>query len=328
MKKQKKFLGYVLVDPTTNQPRYVGITTQTLKMRLKGHLQDIKHRPDLNKHKTAWILKLQEVNLQPIIKLVIECNSLEELKKWEQDYIKQYKDTYKLINQTIGGDWVGFNTHSRESILKKHSTRSVIQYNVLGEKIDEFEMMEDIARKYNLRSKACSHITQCCKHTRTCAYGYLWRYKGDSTPLPKVNIYDISFNTIYQYKDGIKVGEFSSYVQASLAIGDKSHGANIKSCCMGDQCTCKGYSFKLVPKFIYYSKELLESAYINYKKHSFTRKSYIKVGQYDLNNNLIKVFNTLSEAGKSLGIKSARRYIKQCCEDKIKTYHNFIWKFA
>lgn len=34
-------------------------------------------------------------------------------------------------------------------------------------------------RAMELREKACSHITQCCKGTRKYAYGYIWRYKGD-----------------------------------------------------------------------------------------------------------------------------------------------------
>ena len=326
--KQKHFYGYVLIDPRTNIPRYVGITTQTLEQRLKGHLRDVKSRPNLNKHKTSWILQLQKENLNPIIQLVVELTNLKELKKWEIDYIKEHKTEYKLVNQTPGGDWIGFNAHSRESILKKTTTRAVIQYNVLGEKIDEFEITEDIARKYNFKDKACSHITQCCKHIRTNAYGYLWRYKEDTTPLPEVNIYDITFNTIYQYKDGVKIGEFSDYHQASEAIGDKSHGSNIKSCCIGNQLTCKGYSFKLVPNFIYYDENLLKKAYSKYKKNINCIKSAISVNKYDLEGNFIKKYNSLFEAGKDLGIKCARKYIRKCCLGEIKSYHNFIWKYA
>ena len=109
----------------------------------------------------------------PVIQQIAEFDTVEEMKQFEIDYITQYKEKYKLINQTPGGDWISPQTHSRETILKKKNTRAVVQWNVLGEKIAEYEIMEDIARTYNMREKACSHITGCCKHHRNNAYGYL-----------------------------------------------------------------------------------------------------------------------------------------------------------
>lgn len=44
-----------LKDPETNAIRYVGITTKSLEKRLKGHLRDVKNRPDLNYHKISWL---------------------------------------------------------------------------------------------------------------------------------------------------------------------------------------------------------------------------------------------------------------------------------
>lgn len=58
----------------------------------------MKSRPNLNKHKTSWILQLQKENLNPIIQLVVELTNLKELKKWEIDYIKEHKTEYKLVN--------------------------------------------------------------------------------------------------------------------------------------------------------------------------------------------------------------------------------------
>lgn len=52
MEKEKKFLAYVLVDPNTNIPRYVGITTRSLHVRFLGHMNDIRNHPELNPHKT------------------------------------------------------------------------------------------------------------------------------------------------------------------------------------------------------------------------------------------------------------------------------------
>ena len=47
----KKFKAYVLIDPITEIPRYVGVTTRGVNQRFSGHMNDINNRPELNKHK-------------------------------------------------------------------------------------------------------------------------------------------------------------------------------------------------------------------------------------------------------------------------------------
>ena len=111
----------------------------------------------------------------------------------------------------------GFNAWSREAILKKERTRAVEQYNILGEKISEYEIMEDIGRALNLKSKACTHITQCCKGKRRHAYGYIWRYKGESLgDISDINPKSLHFNKLVQYDlEGNRIAEYDSYKEAS-----------------------------------------------------------------------------------------------------------------
>lgn len=109
----------------------------------------------------------------PIIKQIAEFDNELDMKNFEIDYISKYKSKYDLINLTKGGDYVADRSYSRESILKRKQIRPIVQYNVLGEKIAEFEITEDAAREYNYPNKACSHITQCCKGIRKSAYGYI-----------------------------------------------------------------------------------------------------------------------------------------------------------
>lgn len=326
---QKNFIGYVLIDPETEIPRYVGITTRSIKLRFAGHLNDVYNRPNLNKHKTAWFKKLMSKGLLPIIKEVARFDNLEELKLFEQNYISKYKETYKLINQTAGGDFLGFNTHSRESILKSKRTKAVIQYNVLGEKIAEFEIMEDIGRFYNFRSKACSHITQCCKGKRTNAYGYIWKYKDDKSPLPVVDPRNIAFNIIVQYDQSMnRINEFTSYTSASKAIGDGSHGSNIQACCQGLQKTCKGFIFQLEPRYVYFDRNLYLYKIKSSRNIVKKTKTYIRIQQYDLKGNFIKEYSSFNRISIELNIKSCAKRIKECCEGKRKNYRNYIWKYA
>jgi hypothetical protein len=87
------------------------------------------------------------------------------------DYIAKFKEEYNLTNGTKGGDHLGFRTHSRESILKRGTTRSIKQYNIFGEFLREFEIIEDAVRFLKLTSG--SKITSCCKKDRDHAYSYI-----------------------------------------------------------------------------------------------------------------------------------------------------------
>jgi len=162
---------YVLKDPETLEIRYVGITIRTLQKRLSGHICDAKCRPELNYHKINWIKSILKKGLKPIIELVLEYDSLDLAKQAEMDYIAKYKQEYKLTNCTIGGDHLGERSHSRESILKKSTTRAICQYNIFGELLREFEITEDAARFLNLSS--ASKITMCCKKLRPHSHGYI-----------------------------------------------------------------------------------------------------------------------------------------------------------
>lgn len=90
-------LIYGLVDPRTNEIRYVGKTTQTLNKRLSQHLcSNKKHNP----HKFNWINQLKTLNLKPTIILIESCND----KNWverEKHYILTIEN---LTNITQGGE--------------------------------------------------------------------------------------------------------------------------------------------------------------------------------------------------------------------------------
>lgn len=150
---------------------------------------------------------------------------------------------------------MGFKSHDRETILKRKTTRPVIQYNILGEKVAEYEITEDVRKVLNLGEKACTHITQCCKKTRTNAYGYIWRYKDDPLgDISNLNPKSLSFNKLVQYDlEGNRIAEYSTYAEASIAIGDKSKGGNISAVITGKQHSCKGFIFKLEPIYVYFN---------------------------------------------------------------------------
>lgn len=73
----------------------------------------------------------------------------------------------------------------------------------------------------------------------------------------------------------------------------------------------------------YWSKEPFLKEVKNYKKTGKAKVVY----QYDLNGKFITSYPSTGIAAKSLGLKNSS-HIGECCRGKIKTYKNFIWRYA
>jgi group I intron endonuclease len=91
---------YGLIDPTTNQIRYIGKSLNP-KSRLRRHIAD---RNLYDSHKDRWLRKLIESNIRP--ELIIIDKVLEnEWQFWEVHYINYFKFIgCFLTNGTNGGD--------------------------------------------------------------------------------------------------------------------------------------------------------------------------------------------------------------------------------
>lgn len=80
-------------------------------------------------------------------------------------------------------------------------------------------------------------------------------------------------------------------------------------------------------------KNLYQNGYINPRKgkkesaeviESKRLRACKKINQYDLNNNIIREWNSIGEAIKN-GFLA--KYIIECCKNKRKKYKNFIWRY-
>ena len=106
---------YFLIDPITNEIRYVGKTTKDLNKRLfNGHLRDKSKT-----HKTNWLNSLKKENLIPEIKLVKICKNEKMCCFSEKFYIKLLgradKNMGILVNSTDGGEGVPGRILSQET---------------------------------------------------------------------------------------------------------------------------------------------------------------------------------------------------------------------
>jgi group I intron endonuclease len=113
---------YVLIDPSSNQIRYVGKTTD-IKRRLRRHINE---RFIHDSHKDRWVRKLLENNLRPEIEIVDEVSKTDWV-FWEKFYISYFKFIgCNLTNGTKGGDEppsTKGRKHTLESRLKMSNTK-------------------------------------------------------------------------------------------------------------------------------------------------------------------------------------------------------------
>lgn len=72
------------------------------------------------------------------------------------------------------------------------------------------------------------------------------------------------------------------------------------------------------------SRRKLSEASKNSKHNQQQRKIIL---QYDLNNNFIREFSSITEAAIFLGNINKRVTLKRCCQGKLKTAYKFKWKF-
>jgi len=101
---------YFLLDPRTDEPRYVGKTTKTAAKRLNQHIVESNTRQKT--HKAKWIQKLIREGCTPDIKIVERADE-EELNKLEKKWIAELrKEGHKLTNGTDGGEGISGRKHS------------------------------------------------------------------------------------------------------------------------------------------------------------------------------------------------------------------------
>lgn len=178
---------YVLIDPITNEIRYVGKTKYSLHSRLCKHLLSKERN-----HRANWIKGLQTRNLKPLIELLEEVED-QNWQFWEKYWISQFKTWgFNLVNLTEGGETgiisklcrknqlkcVTGRKQTKEEICKRtfNIKKPVLQFDKNNNFILEYESASEAARINNF---CLSHITECCnnKLKRKTHKGFIWKYK-------------------------------------------------------------------------------------------------------------------------------------------------------
>ena len=227
---------YILIDPITNDVRYVGKTVSLLQKRLWNHCRDKSIT-----HKTSWIKSLKENGLKPLIRTVELCNE-NELNDREIYWIYYFRKIYNLTNLTDGGDGlpIGFK-HSvdtkkkiSESSKKENNgkfkighkrlndekaleniKKNILVYDIDGNFIKEIKGIKTASVILNINKNL---ISSCLKNHSEHTKEFRFFYYFDNYPIKIDSIRDkiiLRNRKIKEYKNGIFIKEYLNAKEAS-----------------------------------------------------------------------------------------------------------------
>lgn len=286
-----KYTIYRLVDPLTKETRYIGLTFNDLKQRLKSHCSEKS-----KSHKSNWIQQLKSKGLRPIIES-IENNILtyDEVCDREVYWINKFKEEgHPLTNMASGG-----NKNKKMS----DETRKKMSDSAKSRKFKLF-LTEELKIKISKSSKKRFENEEEREKLRISNK----RYEESKTPEQKLN--DILIQNpkkVYQYdKDMNFISEYPSINNAAKL--NNLSDSNISKCCKHKVAYVGGFVWR-------FEGDLSPSKYKNRKV----------VQQFDYDMNLISEFENIRKASQSTNILDS--CIRNCCNEKSKSAGGFIWKY-
>lgn len=221
------FIIYGLIDPITNQVRYVGKSSIGLE-RPKQHSLSCNLKG--KNRKNNWIKSLKKINLIPIIKTIEICSSEEELDQKEIYWISFYrKIDKKLTNITDGG--TGGNT--KQSFKK---WKPLLSMNLISGEIKEYDYIWQTLEDGFSPTK----VVMVCKRKRYTHKGHTFWYKNECPQtINKKTIVPIE---VVDKKNGKKLN-FKSIKEAASALKmDRSHISN----CLSRKINHRKYFFNRI----------------------------------------------------------------------------------
>lgn len=273
-----------------NQKKYVGQTRRKDPrdrwQKGKGYLKNQQIFGNAIKS-YGWNGFYHEAFVCPII-------YLNQVEKHFVDFLKS-TDTSFGYNGKEGGEAGRFTS---ENVLV-----AIDQYDQEGSFLKGWSRISDAAEELGIDG---SQLSAAVKNDLHFACGFLWVLKGYPAPEPyipqqrKVSCYKLTGEHLYDCD--------------SLSIASKKTGVtvqNIHNCCVGLRKSANGFMF------CYLGEE---------PPTKYENKVYRKVNQFDLNGNLIKTWNKISDICKEYETNSAN--ICDCCNKKKKTHLGYIWRYA
>lgn len=302
-------MGYIYkITNIINNKIYIGLTTQTVEERWRQHVSSAFYKKSKNYNEVfkKAIRKYGDNSFK--IEIIDNSDNLEELKEKEKYWIKQYNCCY-----ANGG--IGYNgTEGGDS--PTHPTIEVYHIDILtGEILESFKSVKEAEKKYG---RGIQEII-----SRTIQKGEKPPHSG-TTWIKAINYEKLNSDDLKnKFKVFCQLDKNGKLINLWLHQEDAANEiqcstGNIGSCLIGQRLSAGGY------QWCYYKdlKKFLNKPYVNTNHTSRMKKVY----QYDLNYNLLNIYNSVTEAAQKTNTSISK--ISAVCNNHRKTANNFIWSYS
>lgn len=302
---------YILIDPVTEQIRYVGQSYNPVD-RLKKHLRMSNHPKTFDYHIYRWIRGLNGV--LPLLRIIDQGEDVNDKEKY---WINYYLN---LGNNLTNQDLVrGFSPASEERKTKniKHlnklsekSSKPILQYDLNGNFIQEWVSIRSANRYFDTK------IDSVLSGKKKSAKGFQWKYKeSEIYPLKIGNKINERLSPVLKYDlQGNFLQEFPTATSASTN-GNITVG-NVIACCTNNYKHSGGFQWKYKESEIYPLKIDSVKLATNLKK---------SVCRMDKSGNILETYDSATDAAKC-GYDISR--IRDCCRGNKPHHKGFLWRFV
>ena len=289
-------IGIYKITNKVNNKCYIGQSTNIERRWVDHQVPSVWNNPRSESYNYPLYIAFRKYNLNNFTFEIIEECLPEELNEKEVYWIKYYNSYLQGYNQTPGGN----NTST---------TIPIYQYDLFGRFIAEYPNISIAASKTNTQY---NNLYSCLsrKNNQYCANKYQWSYeKKDYIGPPPIYTPVICFDL-----EGKRIGEYYCLEEAHKATNCSIEV--IRKSCNDHKIHNKNYQWRYWIENPNLQNISAAKPYDNNKK---------EINQFDLNNNYIKTWNSISEAANELQLTRAN--LSSACHNRQKTCGGYIWKF-
>lgn len=237
-----------------------------------------------------------------------------------------HKDESRNNNRVENLEWCTYrynNIYGTASWRRKNSliryadenSTPVIQYTLDGEIVRVYKSVVDAERTLGMQKG--SGIGQCCNRKLHTAYGFIWRFEGDSFECIEDKPKRHQKYVIKRDSEGNEVARYKSVSEAARENGFDRHSISRNG------GVINGFTYEVEKK---------ENEYIPVG-HKGPRPDMIgrgakKVYQYTKDGEFIREFESVKAAAIAMGDAARAADISNCANGKIPSAHGYDWRFV
>lgn len=306
-----KYYLYRHIRLDKNEPFYIGIGT---KKNYKTHKSIYSRAYNKTSRNKYWMNIISKTSYN--VEILLESNDYNFIKNKEIELISEYKKLYKLSNFTKGGE--GFSAKHKKSSIKKMIVNNEIKRRLVINKIKDNVIedyknnitLKDLVIKYNVNKNVISKIlnnAQIVKNSSDYKKRYFYYYDFKNNVKKK---YYLKYNELSNILN-ISEGCIRNHTTTNKKILDKNFLILFLDISLNDA------------KLIYNIRVMNISKLKKEEPKIF--KASKNIIQKDLNGNVIKIWENMSEIIKFYNLKTSTPVLRVIKKER-KTYKNSIWE--